>query len=51
MKVRSICLAVLSLWAVDAYATVITLETAQNFAVLGGTGVTVAGRRDHDHQR
>jgi len=45
MKARSICLAVLSLWALDAYAGAISVDlgTADPFAVLAGSTVTNTG--------
>ena len=45
MKVRSICLVVLSFWALNAYASPIFVDlgTASTFAVLAGSAVTNTG--------
>lgn len=45
MKMRSICLVVLSFWALDAYAGAISVDlgTADPFAVLAGSTVTNTG--------
>jgi len=44
---RSICLAVLSIWAPSVYASAINIPfgTADSFAVLGGSTVTSTGPR------
>jgi hypothetical protein len=43
LKLLFICLLVLPLLSISAYATVIDLGTAANFGILGGSGVTNTG--------
>ena len=43
MKVHSICLTVLSFWALSAYASNINLGAAGSFGVLAGSAVTNTG--------